>query len=615
MQVVVVLALLVSLFGVGPSTATEPIPIPAPAPLAHTQLPLPGQDNWREHVQLVWNSSATTLDRRRYTFFDPFYASDLDVFWEPRDTAAETSGPISGDGLLTWRQKGSARFDETTIISQYRGEMRHGQMNGRGTFVARTGLRYDGSWADSLMHGHGQLRLPDGDAYDGSFRKGRIDGHGIYIDGYGRIFDGGFCDGQRSGDGKFAAADEGVFASRWINGVEDEYSRRPVDGDWELLHRVQLAPKSWPGIAMSIGVTSPAQFCCIFPIPQLGYATTAYADKVEIYPDAPKLLEVWRGQANIVVKDPYGFDWARAQSNEYSFLNYVQQHIKPVPIQFGIENRTDRSVAIVGGYLNVFESKSELRPALQATELEPLSAQSISFSIENYGWAPATGAQLSFRFETANGERRTDSMVLAIGDVKSVHSFSFEQALIRQGIRRDAVARLAEACKGKDKTGWQPCLARLTASGIFGNLTDYVFIQDRKFGVRAVGRVAFNWRDADGRLQNGEAPFDAFIPLGTFYSPAECEGGDLKDINYGKPFELKLDTSNYRIPFSINGAVSTASVGRWRVLLDAPKSSRHQFQLVLLLADGREIISRKISLLIYRPNAYPESIRPFQPRC
>jgi hypothetical protein len=173
---------------------------------------------------------------------------------------------------------------------------------------------------------------------------------------------------------------------------------------------------------------------------------------------------------------------------------------------------------------------------------------------------------------------------------------------------------LGKACYER-KEGSEVCLATLVRSGVFGRLSEFVAVNAKSFGVRAVGQLEYDWRDADGRPQSTTAPFDAFVRLGSFESRGECEGGDFKDVAGGQIFELAENRERYRIPFPLKANVGAGTIGRWRIVLDSAKSAQHEMRIVLQLADGREVVSRNISLLVFRPRAFPASVRPFEPRC
>ena len=64
---------------------------------------------------------------------------------------------------------------------------------------------------------------------------------------------------------------------------------------------------------------------------------------------------------------------------------------------------------------------------------------------------------------------------------------------------------------------------------------------------------------------------------------------------------LKLDESGYKIAIPFAGDVTPGFTSRWRIELQAPETSEHDFQLVLVLSDGRQIASRPVHLTYFIP--------------
>jgi len=597
------------------AAVADPIsPAPSAVQPGIPKIPQAGQGALRDRPQLVWDSANSRLERRSYQIYDPFADANFDLYWEPRSVESARPGPISGTGVLTWRQAGSVRYGSDSIVAQYRGEMVNGRAHGHGIFVDQTGLRYDGEWISGLMEGEGQLLLPNGDVYRGGFKAGRLHGQGLFIDAAGRVYEGGFAEGLRDGAARVAEPNGQVFSSVWKRDIEDRLQRQPAPEAWARLYRVQASPTGPANLAITVAVGGKPQFCCHSGAPSFGYASTSFADRIEIFPDAPRLLDVWRGRANIAIADPLSFDADRAQAEQYTLLNYNSNYNKTVSLQFGLENRGTKPVGIEGAYLDVARSKLDAQPALQSTELTPLSGQSLDFSIENYGWSPARNASLTFRFQNPTKGLQTDALRIHIGDVTEVGKFSFASTLVEFGVRIKDMPSLRSACESSAQ-GNQSCFTKLIASGAFGRLTDFVIPESRRFGLRAVGQFSYDWSDADGKAQSTSAPFDAFVPIGKFQSLAECEGGDFKDISSGRPFKLADNRAGYRIPIPLQASVGAGTISHWQIVLDADKSSYHELRIVLQFADGQEVASRKISLLLFRPNSYPASIRPFEPRC
>ncbi len=68
---------------------------------------------------------------------------------------------------------------------------------------------------------------------------------------------------------------------------------------------------------------------------------------------------------------------------------------------------------------------------------------------------------------------------------------------------------------------------------------------------------------------------------------------------------FKDDQRGYRLSVPFHKTVAAARVARYDLVLDSKRSSQHMFTLVLQLADGREIRSRPVDLLFYRPSWGP----------
>lgn len=569
----------------------------------------------RSFVQLVWDNQKGRLDRREVTVFDPFAAQNLALSWEPRFVATLKGDAAEGEGILTWRTPGEPEFLQTSVIAQYSGEMQNGRPEGQGVFLARTGARYDGSWRNGVMHGDGVLRAADGASYRGEFRDGQFEGKGLIIAATGAVFDGTFAGGQREGPGRVLMPDGTRFSSVWQAGEEISAERRALSGAWADVFPAQAVPAP-RGLAIPINVGGPIEFCCGIGPSKLRYTSSSLSDRVEIYPDLPDLLEIWRGQRNVVIENPAAFDWDRAGFASYTFLNLTElQNAFEVPLLFGLENRQQHPVVVVGGYLEFARSKVDQQPAIQSLILKPMSNQNIEFSIENYGWSAARDARLDFQF--TDGARFGPRQQIGIGTIDGISQFSFGPALEQLGVDVNSLRATGGKCP---QYGEDSCLANMVQNGVFGEVAGLLqrepfYGEDGPLILSATGELSYRWTDADGAGQQTTAPFDASIPLMTFLSRAECEGGEIRDIADGRVFEMRESESNYRIPFNLQTQVHPGETQRWQIELEAAKSTFHQLRVVLVLADGREIASRDIQIEYLRPRSFPESVRPFEPRC
>ena len=559
----------------------------------------------RVQVQLVWDSVAEKLERRRYEFADPFPAQ-FDVHYLPLDASTDRPGRISGKGIMTWRRRSDVRYGGNTIMAQYRGGFANGRFEGQGALLIRGGWRYDGGWKNGLMEGHGQLLTPDGDAYTGDFMAGKRHGQGQYISATGEVYEGGFVAGLRDGKGMVTGPGRHIYSSEWRGGREKLDLRQMLPGRLDLAQSTD----STPDIAVSLSAVASHTFCCNGTKPVLGYVSTPYPDRLRIFPDAPQMLEVWRGRRNIVVQDPYYFSLGRS---DYSFRNYVSESIESAELQLGIENLGTSPAGVVGAYVDVSQSELDDEPALQSLELKPLAAQNLTFSIENYGWAVAEKARLSFNYVGQSGEK-SERLEIPIGDIKSVHEFTFVETMKKMGADAKALPKWEAECITSKEDGTEDkCLTKIKNSGTLGTLSRFIVTWNNSFGFNAEGKLDYSWRSHGGAVVTKSAPFSAFIPLGTFQSRGEAEGSDeeVEPPDLRKPFELKTDQKNYRLPLPIKGNVNQGVLKRWRLKLKTAKSSRHRFTIVFELADGRLARSRPVELEFFHPQSFPESTRPF----
>jgi hypothetical protein len=610
-QMILLACLLAVLGSTGLSAGEDGIE-PLPPEGASVELPDAGQAPMRVQVQLVWDGVADKLERRRYEFADPF-PTQYDVHFLPLDPSTDRPGRISGKGIMTWRVKSDVRFGGNTIMAQYRGDFANGRFDGQGALLMRSGWRYDGGWKNGAMEGHGQLLLPNGDAYTGDFIAGKQHGQGQYISATGQVYEGGFAAGLRNGNGTVTEPGRHVYASVWRSGREERGLRRMLPGQMDLAQSTDSAPD----LAVSLSALASSAFCCHGFRPVLGYAGSAYPDRLRIFPDAPKMLEIWRGNRNIVVEDAEGFNNERAALEEYSFRNYVAESIVPLELQIGIENLGTAATGIVGAYIDVSESELDGEPALQSIPLAPVSPQNLSFSIENYGWAAAENTRLNFNYVNPESGETSERFQISIGEIKSVHEFSFVESMEKLGVKEKTLRKWETACNMAMETGTETqCLNKV--KGTLSSLAKFVFASGSSFGFKAEGRLDFSWRNNSGSIVPKSVPFSGFIPLGTFASPSECEGDDEEqdeEIALRKPFELKVEGKNYRLPLPIKGDVNQGVLKRWRVKVNAVKSSRHRFTVVFEMTDGRLARSRPVELEFFRPQSFPEDIRPLQGKC
>ena len=530
---------------------------------AALHVPVPGEETpaLRHWVQLVWNPVSRRLDRIGYSAWDPLPSRGLDLEWRPDDAADLTGGAISGAGTLSFRVPGAPAYDRGAVVAQYRGTLRDGRPDGDGQYLDRAGLVYAGQWRAGLMEGSGRLLTPEGAEYVGAFRAGRADGAGVLTDAAGRVTRGQFTRGVPDATTALAAADTDLKV-----GIVTEH--RP--------HNFDLG------------------------IDPMSYTSRADGETLAIFPDDPRLLAAWHGTESITLTDAEqsAFDGLAGTPN---FLG-IRERFAPVSLVFDLENTTTDTLSVVGGVIDVATSASNPEPALQvrATPRDPCSMGDVAtpqFFVDNFGWAKAENAVLNFAAQSPDGGPVGPAMQLPIGTLAESEIATLTDALSGIGVQMDMLTGAGLHCSDVDDV--RQCLAEIRQTGYFGPLADAVSLDFSAITVTLAGTLDYDWSGTDGTAHHKSSPFSVVVPIGTVASDNECgEGGEVIPVRHD-PFMLHLDDSNYKIAIPFAADVAPGFTTRWRVELQAPQTSEHDFRIRLLLADGGEVLSRPIHLTYF----------------
>jgi hypothetical protein len=167
------------------------------------------------------------------------------------------------------------------------------------------------------------------------------------------------------------------------------------------------------------------------------------------------------------------------------------------------------------------------------------------------------------------------------------------------GLDTDLVATTKLTCT--DPNDERLCLAELKQSGHFGQLAEFISLEFSTVTVNIAGTLDYDWTGSDGVTAAKSSPFSVVLPIASVANDAECgEGGEIIPVSHD-PFMLRLDESGYRIAIPFAGDVTPGFTSRWRIELQAPETSEHDFALVLLTADGQQIRSRPVHLSYFIP--------------
>jgi hypothetical protein len=568
---------------------------------------------WRTKVQQVFDPATRTLSRRMYTILDLEPSRDLDFVWSPDQASADKPGKITGKGHLVWRIKGRPTYDPSSVFAEYRGSLRDGLIEGRGTYLGHHGLWYEGEWKTGRMHGHGTLKLPGGDEYVGQFRAGKANGAGRYVDVTGEIYEGPFVDGRRQGSGRTTLPNGRSYESLWANGREAETSR--------FIRLAQGPGVPLPGGAddIRIGITVdkklPTSSRTEDPDLRTGdfWYEVSNGDKgLSIRPANKRLMSIWKNGGEIQLlprEENKNFD-------NFGVVSLVKGQLVPLNLTLEVQNRSTSQAGISGLFIDVSSSASDLQPAIQMSKLSAFDTsmggdtyyQPYVF-VENFGWSAAKEAKLRFAYSKASTKPTTFPETLSLGSIDKTAKADFETHLQSAGVNLDVLkANSTDGFRCSSTSDRSKCLRQIKAKGGFGSLTDFLFLDDADLVVRIVGILDYTWDDNTGKERKASSPFSIKLPLGVLKQDLEVGEGGSREIVTRKAQQLKLDAASYRIPVTFATTLAPGRTSRLILPIDAEKSSVHDFKIIVQLSDGREIKSRPINLQFYRPKYFADTV-------
>ncbi len=577
---------------------------------------------WRRKVQQVFDGRTRTLVRRAYEVWDPEPSRDLDFVWTPDRPELDRPGRINGNGHLVWRMKGLPSYDRESGFAEYRGTMRGGRIEGRGAYLDKAGLLYEGEWRAGLMHGHGTLKLPSGDEYVGAFARGKASGVGRYIDVTGEIYDGPFVDGLRHGRGMTTLPSSARYASSWVTGEEAEASG--------LTRLAQSGGKSAPGGAddIRIGITIDRSKKRDY-VQDLLYVARQTEQAMVIEPENARLRQLWRGRGPIQLTDSE--ETVRDQTG-VGILSMPQGNLPPTGLVIEIQNRTATSTSVAGLVLDVKSSRPDLKPAIELSR-GSFAACRIAFKynpkeeyfrptaeFSNYGWGPANNFAVTFNLGSNAGAGPKHRK--SLGSVSRSTVISFAPELSAVGMNLNALSRLASTgfhCKALDRDecrypgpGAKPprhceaivaeCLRQVRNSGFFGSLAGSIELMSEDIVLPVSGNIEYEWHDRDGSTQREMRPFNLHLRMGRLLGQPECGEGGAPEKVSSRPIELNPDRLGYKLAVSHRTTIPAGRSARLLLELQSTKTTFHDLRVVVQLANGQEVSSRNVRFDYYRPS-------------
>jgi hypothetical protein len=315
-----------------------------------------------------------------------------------------------------------------------------------------------------------------------------------------------------------------------------------------------------------------------------------------IGPDNERVMDLWKGKAVL-----------RA-------YNKPKIGYGPGYILLDIKNVGSTPVQVVDGYLQVFESATDMQPYIELSsgpdsscftsrKLDP------TFGFSNTGWGRVDDAKLKFGFTSSNGhlEDARQTFTAVLGSFTNRKETTVLPALRELGVDMARIQQGNLACPSKSAV--QQCLRQLIDSGAFGSMSANSLrrasnkTEDSASSIivtTVTGRIDYTWIDSKGRVNQRQSPFAIEIPLTSFKAleTGECGAGGPEDIH--PKIMLKTDGTNYRLPLEYRTSLAPGQNTRLSLSLGAEKASEHNFQVVLRLSDGSMARSGPIDLLYFK---------------
>lgn len=516
---------------------------------------------WQKRSQLEWDADAGRLVRKAFVAWDPAPELDLEFVWEGTGSA---EGVINGEGRLVWRKKGAPAYDVSAVYSDYQGSVKNGRPDGDGRLKLRSGLLYEGDWRDGEMEGEGRLRFANGEA-----------------------FEGGFAAGSPDGAGRLTTPDGRVWKSVWRNGEEIE--RKPAEGYVQLVQAGTVAVNVYLDSRLNDEFRA-AQDEDDFN--RYIYRVDDSSGVLRIQLASDEIMGLWKGDAPIIATLRQGISDYFEDSTQFG----------PVFVVVDIANEENQTAEVVGAYLDIDESMSDLQPYVDAYGPADGCNDRLQteFSLMNAGWGPVENARLTYVFGN-EAEPGNQTFVAEIGSFEDAAMPSIAGGLEALGIDIDRLQNDSFQCASEDQ--FAACLADWQNSDLLAGLRGATFSDgNAQLLTRLWGILEYTWTDAKGGGNQRQSPVVIDFPVLDVGFGPECGAGG--PIERGFPTaKLPLDQTNVRIPINYTDTIAPREQKRFGLNFVADKSSRHHFRFVIELADGRTVASPDIDLLYFIPRS------------
>ena len=306
-----------------------------------------------------------------------------------------------------------------------------------------------------------------------------------------------------------------------------------------------------------------------------------------------EIMGLWKGDAPIMAT-------LRQGTSDY-FEDSTQ--FGPVFVVVDIANEENQTAEVVGAYLDIDESMSDLQPYLDA-----------------YGPADGCNARLvagvlALQRRLGPGRERSGSPIPSatrpsrVGQTFTAEIGSFEDSatpsiadsLQALGLDIDRLQNDNFQCASEAE--YAACIADWEGSDLLAGLSGATFNDgNAQILTRLWGILDYTWTDSKGGSNPRQSPVIIDFPVLDVGMGPECGAGG--PVERGFPTaKLPLDETNVRIPINYQDTIAPREQKRFGLNFIADKSSRHHFRFVVELADGRTIASPDIDLTYFIPRS------------
>ncbi len=319
------------------------------------------------------------------------------------------------------------------------------------------------------------------------------------------------------------------------------------------------------------------------------YTAVRNGDVITVQPASKELMAIWKGGAQLTP----------IQYNQGAYFEEKDQ-FSPAFLVADFRNDTPSPVNVTNAYLDVQESSTDNHPYLEIENQLMCADGSYNpeIKIDNSGWREVIQPKFTYTFGAKGVQSRP--FVATFPTFLDELTATIEGGLKQAGANIPAIKHGKYLCASVSQV--PNCFAKLKQKGIFGELQNNVYVEDKTVFSDVSGTIDYGWIDFKGASNKSTAPFKVAVPLGEFAVGEGPECGAPSPIGREEhPILFPLDRQHYRIPLNWHARMLSRQEQKFSLSLASAKASHDVFTVVLQLSDGRTITSHVIDLSYFIP--------------